>query len=126
MALLRFNRCVCIFFLAAVALSGCSQGGSQWALAPQPSTQSTSARFATSFGSEKMRADASPHISSAAPPRMPPQAATEDLLYVSNLHNVAIFSYPQGKRVGTLRVSIRKPASALTPQVTFSSATGIP
>jgi hypothetical protein len=34
---------------------------------------------------------------------MLPEAATEDLLYVSNLQNVAVYSYPEGKRVGTLK-----------------------
>jgi len=31
-----------------------------------------------------------------------PQAASEDLLYVTNLHDVSIYSYPQGQLVGTI------------------------
>jgi hypothetical protein len=34
---------------------------------------------------------------------MLPEAASEDLLYVSNLQNVKVYSYPEGKHVGTLR-----------------------
>jgi hypothetical protein len=32
-----------------------------------------------------------------------PEAKSEDLLYVSNLQNVTVYSYPSGKHVGTLR-----------------------
>jgi hypothetical protein len=34
---------------------------------------------------------------------MLPVAKSEDLIYVSNLQNVKVFSYPKGKHVGTLR-----------------------
>jgi|HubBroStandDraft_2_1064218.scaffolds.fasta_scaffold04397_4 hypothetical protein len=34
---------------------------------------------------------------------MLPEAKSEDLLYVSNLQNVKVYSYPAGKHVGTLR-----------------------
>lgn len=33
-----------------------------------------------------------------------PEAKSEDLLYVTNLHNVSVYSYPAGKLVGTLAV----------------------
>ena len=33
---------------------------------------------------------------------MAPEAATKDLIYVSNLQNVKVYSYPAGKHVGTL------------------------
>lgn len=34
---------------------------------------------------------------------MAPDAATQDLLYASNVHNVTVFSYPEGKLEGTLK-----------------------
>jgi hypothetical protein len=34
---------------------------------------------------------------------MAPEAASGDLLYVSNVQNVTVYSYPKGKHVGTLR-----------------------
>ena len=34
---------------------------------------------------------------------MAPEAGTDDLLYVSNLQNVTVYSYPKGRHVGTLR-----------------------
>jgi hypothetical protein len=34
---------------------------------------------------------------------MLPEAKTEDLLYISNVYTVTVYSYPKGKHVGTLR-----------------------
>ncbi len=71
---------------AAAFLAGC--GGSQPPIAapgsmPQTSPAATHANRGNSW--------------------MLPEAASDDLLYVSNVQNVTVYSYPKGRHVGTLR-----------------------
>jgi len=68
-----------------LGIAGC--GGAQFSAAPGPSHAATQSRVA-----------AAPHGRTW----MAPEAKRDDLLYVSNVFDVTVYSYPQGKLVGTL------------------------
>lgn len=83
----KSDRRLWIISLAAVALSGCGQNALQPLQGAAPSlVPITSSPEASSTGSW-----------------MAPEAAAKDLLYVSDLQNVAVYTYREGKRVGTLK-----------------------
>jgi hypothetical protein len=83
---LDFSRNALTSCVAAAMLAGC--GGSQPPIGapgamPQTSTTATHADPGSSW--------------------MLPEAKSEDLLYISNVYTVTVYSYPQGKLVGTLK-----------------------
>jgi hypothetical protein len=103
MELSKFSRCLCICFLAAAALAGCGNSSSQPGISPQSGTQSISLPFAVPYDGAAMLGTAARLQSEADSSWMASEAATDDLLYVSNLQNVTVYSYPGGKHVGTLK-----------------------
>jgi hypothetical protein len=79
----RVTLCSCV---AAALLAGC--GGSQPPIGAPGETPQTSAIAAHADRGTSW---------------MLPEASSEDLLYVTNYTDVLVFSYPQGKLVGTLK-----------------------
>ena len=102
MELPKFSRCLGVFFLAATVLAGCGNSISQPVLSPQNGAGSNSSSFAVANDTGgSPRPDPRPR-SELGSSWMAPEAATKDLIYVSNLQNVKVYSYPAGKHVGTL------------------------
>ena len=80
---LDFSRYALMVYVTAAMLAGC--GGSQ---PPTGAMPQTPAMVAHADGGRS---------------RMLPKVVTEDLLYVSTLVGTKVYSYPEGKHVGTLR-----------------------
>jgi hypothetical protein len=97
---------VSIFGLACVVLSGCGSGGSQLTNTPVQSGASSN-WLGNELGTRVLDASGAylrwPKQNSTAPSWMLPEAKTEDLLYISNVYTVTVYSYPKGKHVGTLK-----------------------
>ena len=95
-----------IFGLACAALTGCGSGGSQLANTPVQSGASSN-WLGSELGTRVLDAPGArlrwPKQNSKGPSWMLPEAKTEDLLYISNVYTVTVYSYPKGKHVGTLR-----------------------
>lgn len=89
MGFLKLDRCFCVLLLAVIAVTGCSESMSTPPLAPQSRARPIAVPLAAQDDS--------------APSWMSPEAAGDDLLYISNVQNVTVYSYPKGKHVGTLR-----------------------
>lgn len=99
---------VCLVLLCASvsSLAGCSAGVSQIKLLSQGATGISSS--STSKGimvSSRRRAFTSATISKDGRRSswMLPEALNEDLLYISNVTTVTVYSYPRGRHVGTLK-----------------------
>ena len=91
--------------VAAAMLGGC--GGSQSPI-PAPGVASGSAAQqvlnARSFGSPlALRNIAEAAQRDRGQSWMLPETKTDDLLYISNVYTVTVYSYPRGKHVGTLK-----------------------
>ena len=94
-----------IFGLACAVLTGCGSGGSQLT-----NTRVQNGAPSSWIGQPDIAPLAppaalprSPDQSSLGPSWMLPEAKTDDLLYVTNVHTVTVYTYPKGKHVGTLK-----------------------
>lgn len=97
------NCSLYILCSASVALAACSGSASRSALLPQGRTASIADALASPYNAVARLQALPPQKGDSRISWMAPEAATEDLLYVSNLQNVAVYSYPKGRRVGTLK-----------------------
>ncbi len=66
-----------------------------------------------------------PRLRERTDSRMDPEAINDDLLYISNVYNVTVYSYPKGRRVGTLKGFIARSVSVLTKPAMSLSPTKI-
>lgn len=99
----ELRRSVCVIFLACVTLSGCSASPHQSLLEPDAGAPSPT-RPLSPLHSGAMGATSEPRPKNdRGMSWMDPSATRDDLLYVSNLQNVTVYSYRRGKHVGTLR-----------------------
>lgn len=98
----KLKRWLCILFPAAIALTGC-EGSTRPPPLPQSGAQSAAAPFAgTPYGAAERSRPTLVRPGDSGPSWMAPEAASDDLLYVSNVQNVTVYSFPRGRHVGTL------------------------
>ncbi len=94
-------------YTAAIILSGCSSAAPQQAFAPPAGAQTYAVQ--RDLGAQRVgdlaRSDRFPIAARSDPGQswVASDAITQNLLYVSNVRTVTVYSYPRGKVEGTLR-----------------------
>jgi hypothetical protein len=106
MKIAGFTLCVVGLCSTVLMLAGCTERGSQLADTPVQNGASPSS-VREPLGLPQVAAlgtsGASRKEANLGPSWMAPEAKNEDLLYISNVYTVTVYSYPKGKHVGTLK-----------------------